>query len=66
MLGKDCVAIACDLRLGMKSLTIANNYPKIFCYGDTYLGITGLAADIETVYVFVFLQEKSHSSIPIT
>jgi len=49
MVGKDCVAIACDLRLGMNALTISNNYPKIFSYGDTYLGITGLATDIETV-----------------
>ncbi|KAF8427461.1 nucleophile aminohydrolase [Tirmania nivea] len=49
MVGKGCVAIACDLRLGMQALTISNNYPKIFSYGDTYLGLTGLATDIETV-----------------
>jgi len=49
MLGNDCVAIACDLRLGMKALTVSNNYPKIFSYGDSYLGLTGLATDIETV-----------------
>ena len=51
MVGKDCVAIACDLRLGMQALTVSNNYPKVFSYGDTYLGLTGLATDIETVYV---------------
>lgn len=51
MVGKDCVGIACDLRLGMQSLTVSNNYPKIFSYGDTYLGLTGLATDVETVYV---------------
>ncbi|KAF8438738.1 nucleophile aminohydrolase [Terfezia claveryi] len=49
MVGKNCVAIACDLRLGKQALTVSNNYPKIFSYGDTYLGITGLATDIETV-----------------
>ena len=50
MVGKDCVAIACDLRLGLQSMTISNNFPKIFNYAPTvYLGLTGLATDIETV-----------------
>ncbi|KAJ5320269.1 hypothetical protein N7508_000552 [Penicillium antarcticum] len=50
MVGKDCVAIACDLRLGMQSLTISNNFPKIFNYApSTYLGLTGLATDVNTV-----------------
>ncbi|RKF63820.1 Proteasome subunit beta type-3 [Erysiphe neolycopersici] len=49
MAGKDCVAIACDLRLGLQALTISNNFPKIFNYGDVYLGITGLATDVSTV-----------------
>lgn len=49
MVGKDCVAIACDLRLGMQALTISNNFPKIFQYGDVYLGLTGLATDVSTV-----------------
>jgi 20S proteasome subunit beta 3 len=49
MVGKDCVAIACDLRLGLQSLTVSNNYPKIFSYGDVYLGLTGLATDVTTV-----------------
>jgi len=39
MVGKDCVAIACDLRLGMQALTVSNNFPKIFPYGDVYLGL---------------------------
>jgi len=56
MVGKDCVAIACDLRLGLQSLTISNNYPKIFPFSTptpsstsssiVYLGLTGLATDI--------------------
>jgi 20S proteasome subunit beta 3 len=50
MVGKDCVAIACDLRLGLQALTVSNNNPKIFSYGSTvYLGITGLATDVTTV-----------------
>lgn len=62
MSGKDCVAIACDLRLGMQALTISNNYPKIFSFTSptttpstnssqptVYLGLTGLATDIATV-----------------
>lgn len=50
MVGKDCVAIACDLRLGMQALTVSNNFPKIFNYApSTYLGLTGLATDIATV-----------------
>jgi len=50
MVGKDCVAIACDLRLGMQALTVSNNFPKIFGYDSTvYLGLTGLATDVATV-----------------
>src|SRR5690606_24034925 len=49
MVGKDCVAIACDLRLGNQALTVSNTFPKIFNYGDTYLGLTGLATDVLTV-----------------
>ncbi|OMP84929.1 Proteasome component PUP3, partial [Diplodia seriata] len=49
MVGKDCVAIACDLRLGMQALTVSNNFPKIFSYGDVHLGLTGLATDVSTV-----------------
>ncbi len=49
MVGKDCVAIACDLRLGMQALTVSNNFPKIFAFGDVYLGLTGLATDVATV-----------------
>lgn len=50
MVGKDCVAIACDLRLGMQALTISNNFPKIFNYAPSvFLGLTGLATDVQTV-----------------
>lgn len=50
MTGKDCVAIACDLRLGLQALTVSNNFPKIFSYAPTaFLGLTGLATDVQTV-----------------
>lgn len=50
MVGKDCVAIACDLRLGMQALTVSNNFPKVFQYGEhVFLGLTGLATDVSTV-----------------
>jgi len=51
MVGKDCVALACDLRLGMQALTVSNNHPKIYTIspGSVYLGLTGLATDQITV-----------------
>lgn len=50
MVGKDCVAIACDLRLGSQSLGLANNFEKIFSVNDkVYLGLTGLATDVTTL-----------------
>jgi len=51
MVGKDCVAIACDLRLGLQALTVSNDFPKIFPFsnGSVYLGLTGLATDVSTV-----------------
>lgn len=50
MVGKDCIAIACDLRLGNQSLGLSNNFEKIFQLGDkTFLGLTGLATDVITL-----------------
>lgn len=31
MVGKGCVAIACDLRLGNQALTVACNFEKVRC-----------------------------------
>lgn len=40
MIGKDCIAIASDLRLGQQSLGVSNNFEKIFSVGDkTFLGL---------------------------
>ena len=50
MVGKDCVAIACDLRLGLQALTVSNNFAKIFGYGEAlFVGLTGLATDVASV-----------------
>ncbi len=50
MVGKDCVAIACDLRLGQQALTIACNHDKVFpATSRTYIGLPGLASDTETL-----------------
>ncbi|KAF8583033.1 20S proteasome subunit beta 3 [Ramaria rubella] len=50
MVGKNCVAIASDLRLGNQALTVATNFDKIFPVTDRmYLGMSGLATDVSTL-----------------
>ncbi|KAL8292197.1 hypothetical protein RQP46_001663 [Phenoliferia psychrophenolica] len=50
MVGSNCVAIACDLRLGNQALTIACNFEKVFPVTErTYVGLPGLASDTITV-----------------
>jgi 20S proteasome subunit beta 3 len=49
MVGKDCVAIACDLRLGQQSLGLSNKFEKVYQYGNVFLGLTGLATDAQTL-----------------
>ncbi|GAA5835901.1 hypothetical protein JCM11251_006597 [Rhodosporidiobolus azoricus] len=50
MVGKNCVAIACDLRLGNQALTVACNFEKVFpATPRTYIGLPGLASDTLTV-----------------
>eukprot|EP01135_Chromosphaera_perkinsii_P006415 Nk52_evm17s490 gene=Nk52_evmTU17s490 len=50
MAGKDCVAIACDLRLGIQAQTVATNFEKVFPMNQkTYVGLCGLATDVLTV-----------------
>jgi 20S proteasome subunit beta 3 len=50
MVGKDCIAIASDMRLGSQSLGVSNNFEKIFNYGHVFFGLTGLASDVTTVH----------------
>ncbi|KAK9371054.1 nucleophile aminohydrolase [Lipomyces kononenkoae] len=49
MVGKGCVAIGCDMRLGMQALTVSNDFPKIFQFNNAFLGLTGLATDVITL-----------------
>ncbi|CAA9997580.1 unnamed protein product [Nesidiocoris tenuis] len=51
MKGKNCVAIACDLRLGVSQYnTIATDFEKVFQFGPhLFCGLPGLATDTLTV-----------------
>jgi 20S proteasome subunit beta 3 len=50
MRGKNCVAIACDLRLGNQALTVACNFDKVFPVSERlYVGLPGLASDVSTL-----------------
>lgn len=50
MKGNQCVAIACDKRFGVESLTVSMDFPKIFnVLEKTFVGLAGLATDIQTL-----------------
>ena len=50
MVGKNCVAIAADKRLGVQFMGISKDFKKIFSMHDKlYVGLTGLATDVLTV-----------------
>lgn len=50
MLGKECVAIASDRRLGVGGQTVAMDFQRVFQMGDRlYVGLPGLATDVQTV-----------------
>lgn len=50
MRGKNCVAIASDLRIGQQALTLACNHDKVFPITQRcYIGMPGLASDTETL-----------------
>jgi len=50
MKGKNCLAIASDLRFGVQGTTVGMDYEKIFPMNEhLYLGLTGLTSDIQTV-----------------
>jgi 20S proteasome subunit beta 3 len=52
LVGKECVGIACDLRLGQQAMTVSTDFPKIFPMGEkVFLGLSGLATDVQTLYV---------------
>ncbi|PWN36921.1 N-terminal nucleophile aminohydrolase [Meira miltonrushii] len=50
MRGKNCVAIASDLRLGNQALTVACNFDKVFPITErVFIGLPGLASDLTTL-----------------
>ncbi len=50
MVGKECVAIASDLRFGVQAQTLAMNLPKIHKINDRcMIGLAGLATDNQTL-----------------
>ncbi|KAF8819301.1 proteasome beta subunit [Cardiosporidium cionae] len=52
MTGKNCVAIATDSRLGIRSFsTVAENFQKVFKMNDRcFVGFSGLATDVQTMH----------------
>jgi len=50
MKGKNCVAIASDLRFGIQAQTVSMDFEKVFSMNDhLYIGLAGLGSDIQTV-----------------
>ncbi|KAA1090419.1 proteasome core particle subunit beta 3 [Puccinia graminis f. sp. tritici] len=63
MVGKGCVAIACDLRLGNQALTVACNFEKVFQVTDKmFIGLPGLATDTFTFFAKDFVVSGTASS----
>jgi len=51
MVGKNCVAIASDLRFGVQAQTVATTMPKIHKINDKcFIGLAGLTTDNQTVF----------------
>ncbi|CAG8835412.1 34030_t:CDS:2, partial [Racocetra persica] len=50
MVGKNCVAIAADKRLGVQLMTVSTDFQKIFpVTTKSYIGLAGLATDVQTL-----------------
>ena len=50
MIGKDCVAIGTDRRLGVQAQTVSTNFQKVFEMNNRlYVGLPGLGTDVLTV-----------------
>jgi 20S proteasome subunit beta 3 len=56
MVGKNCVGIATDRRLGKQMLTVSNHFQKVFKMQDNIiLGLSGLATDVLTLYILNYI-----------
>jgi 20S proteasome subunit beta 3 len=52
MKGKNCVAIASDLRFGVQGQTISMDFKKIFeVHPRLFYGLSGLGTDVQTLWV---------------
>lgn len=50
MVGKECVVIAADSRLGIQAQTVSTTFQKIYQMNDKlFVGLPGLATDVQTV-----------------
>ncbi|KAG9289833.1 hypothetical protein G9A89_015413 [Geosiphon pyriformis] len=50
MVGKNCVAIASDKRLGVQLMTVSTEFPKMYQATEkSYVGFAGLATDSQTL-----------------
>ncbi|ORZ12320.1 nucleophile aminohydrolase [Absidia repens] len=50
MVGKDCVAIAADKRLGQQFMTVSTEFQKMFQASEkSFIGLPGLATDVLTL-----------------
>jgi len=50
MSGKNCIAVACDTRFGIRQQTVATDMPKVFRMTDKcFVGLTGLTTDVQTL-----------------
>ncbi|KAJ8314101.1 hypothetical protein KUTeg_008662 [Tegillarca granosa] len=57
MKGKNCVAIAADRRFGVQAQTVGTNFQKIFEMGPRlFIGLPGLATDVQTVFGPYFVE----------
>ncbi|KAM0683176.1 proteasome core particle subunit beta 3 [Mitosporidium daphniae] len=64
MCGKNCVAIASDLRFGIQAMTVGMDFPKIFPLDDDSgpklcVGLSGLASDVQTLSTAIKAFTKS-------
>lgn len=63
MRGKECVAIAADRRFGVQAQMVTTDFQKVFPMGERlYIGLAGLATDVQTVYVFFNLLVSASSA----
>jgi 20S proteasome subunit beta 3 len=51
MVGKDCVGIAADRRLGIQAQTVSTDFIKVFEMSPRlFVGLAGLATDVQTLH----------------